>query len=96
MARTSEVETDRGLRLVPAGGGPRDLVVPEPDYLLTLDADSVLCPSTASRLVHLLEQPEHSDVAVAQTPYSSFPGSATRLERIAGATTDLQHISTRA
>ena len=29
---------------------------------------------------------------VAQTPYSSYPGSATRLERIAGATTDLQHI----
>ena len=35
---------------------------------------------------------EHSDVAVAQTPYSSYPGSATRLERLAGATTDLQHI----
>ena len=29
---------------------------------------------------------------VAQTPYSAFPGSATRIERIAGATTDLQHI----
>src|SRR3712207_7159737 len=34
----------------------------------------------------------HSRVAVAQTPYSSFPGSATRLERISGAWTDLQHI----
>ena len=31
-------------------------------------------------------------MAIAQTPYSAFPGSATRLERIAGATTDLQHI----
>ena len=30
--------------------------------------------------------------AVAQTPYSAYPGAATRLERIAGATTDLQHI----
>ena len=88
-----EVETDRGLRLVPAGGGPRDLVVPEPDFLLTLDADSVLVPEYCLRLVHLMEQPEHSDVAVAQTPYSSYPGSATRLERLAGATTDLQHIS---
>ena len=88
-----EVETDRGLRLVPAGGGPRDLVVPEPDFLLTLDADSVLVPEYCLRLVHLMEQPEHSDVAVAQTPYSSYPGSTTRLERLAGATTDLQHIS---
>ena len=30
--------------------------------------------------------------AIAQTPYTAFPGAATRLERIAGATTDLQHI----
>ncbi|HSR99569.1 MAG TPA: glycosyltransferase family 2 protein, partial [Kofleriaceae bacterium] len=37
-------------------------------------------------------QPEHARVAVAQTPYSAFPGAATRIERIAGATTDLQHI----
>jgi cellulose synthase (UDP-forming) len=37
-------------------------------------------------------QSAHSRVAVAQTPYSSFPGSATRLERISGASTDLQHI----
>ena len=88
-----EVETDRGLRLVPAGGGPRDIVVPEPDFLLTLDADSVLVPEYCLRLVHLMEQPEHSDVAVAQTPYSSYPGSTTRLERLAGATTVLQHIS---
>ena len=27
-----------------------------------------------------------------QTPYSAFPGPSTRLERIAGATTDIQHI----
>ena len=29
---------------------------------------------------------------MAQTPYSAFPGSATRIERISGATTDIQHI----
>ena len=29
---------------------------------------------------------------VAQTPYSAFRGAPTRIERIAGATTDLQHI----
>jgi len=29
---------------------------------------------------------------VAQTPYSAYPGSTTRIERLAGATTDLQHI----
>ena len=59
---------------------------------MTLDADSVLMPEYCLRLVHLLEQSEYRDMAIAQTPYSAFPGSATRLERIAGATTDLQHI----
>ena len=27
-----------------------------------------------------------------QTPYSAFPGAPTRVERIAGATTDIQYI----
>ena len=49
-------------------------------------------PEYCLRLVHLLEQEQHQKVAVAQSPYSAFPGAATRLERIAGATTDLQHI----
>jgi cellulose synthase/poly-beta-1,6-N-acetylglucosamine synthase-like glycosyltransferase len=88
-----EVRTVNGLVLVPtADVEDADLWVPDPDYVLTLDADSVLLPEYCLRLVHLLEQNEHRNTAIAQTPYSSFPGSATRLERIAGATTDLQHI----
>ena len=38
-----------------------DLVVPDPDYVLTLDADSVLLPEYCLRLVHLLEQTEHAE-----------------------------------
>ena len=49
-------------------------------------------PEYCLRLVHILEQQEHRHDAIAQTPYSAFPGSATRLERVAGATTDLQHL----
>jgi cellulose synthase/poly-beta-1,6-N-acetylglucosamine synthase-like glycosyltransferase len=84
---------------VPGGGrallrtdGVPDLEVPEPDYILTLDADSLLLPEYCLRVVHLLEQAEHARVAVAQAPYTAFPGATTRLERIAGATTDLQHM----
>ena len=87
-----EVRTPSGLALVPSGPDDADLTVPDPDYVLTLDADSILLPEYCLRLVHLLEQSERRDVAIAQTPYSAFPGAATRLERIAGATTDLQHI----
>ena len=69
-----------------------DLTVPDTDYVLTLDADSVLLREYCLRLVHFLEQPQNSRVAVTQTPYSAFRGAATRMERIAGATTDIQHI----
>jgi EAL domain-containing protein (putative c-di-GMP-specific phosphodiesterase class I)/cellulose synthase/poly-beta-1,6-N-acetylglucosamine synthase-like glycosyltransferase len=87
-----EVATPLGIALVPAGPNRADLVVPNPDYVLTLDADSVLLPEYALRLVHLLEQGAYAQHAVAQTPYSAYPGSATRIERISGATTDIQYI----
>ncbi|AEV81574.1 cellulose synthase [Actinoplanes sp. SE50] len=87
-----EVRTPMGLALVPAGPGRAQLTVPNPDYVLTLDADSVLLPDYALRLVHMMEQGASAGVAVAQTPYSAFPGAATRVERISGATTDIQHI----
>src|SRR6185312_15252466 len=35
---------------------------------------------------------DNARVAVTQTPYSSFRGAGTRIERLAGATTDIQHI----
>ncbi|MFI6071451.1 EAL domain-containing protein [Actinoplanes sp. NPDC051343] len=87
-----EVNTPLGVALVPAVAGRGELTVPNPDYVLTLDADSVLLPEYALRLVHLMEQGAYAQHAVAQTPYSAFPGSATRIERISGATTDIQHI----
>ncbi|MEV6494880.1 glycosyltransferase family 2 protein, partial [Actinoplanes sp. NPDC051633] len=87
-----EVGTPLGVALVPAAPGRAELTVPDPDYVLTLDADSVLMPEYALRLVHLMEQGAHERDAVAQTPYSAFPGSATRIERVSGATTDIQHI----
>lgn len=66
--------------------------IPDSEYLLTLDADSILLRDYCLRLVYFLEQPDNSSVAVTQTPYSSFRGAATRIERLAGATTDIQHI----
>jgi cellulose synthase/poly-beta-1,6-N-acetylglucosamine synthase-like glycosyltransferase len=74
---------------VPAGD---DLIVEDSTYVLTLDADSLLLRDYCLRLVHFLESPGNERVAVTQTPYSSFRGAPTRIERVAGATTDLQHV----
>jgi cellulose synthase/poly-beta-1,6-N-acetylglucosamine synthase-like glycosyltransferase len=61
-------------------------------YVVTLDADSILLPFYVARLVGVLEEPGNERVAIAQTPYSSIPGAGSRLERTAGATTDLQYV----
>ncbi len=86
-------ETQAGTILVPAKAKhPQNLTVPDGKYLLTLDADSILLREYCQRLVYFLEQPENARVAVTQTPYSSFRGAYSRIERLAGATTDIQHI----
>lgn len=96
MGHSYRVSSETGERLLEElaqhESGDADLVIPDSRYLLTLDADSQLLRDYCLRLVYLLEQPENSRVAVTQTPYSSFRGAPTRIERIAGATTDLQHI----
>lgn len=69
-----------------------DFHVPDTDYLITLDADSLLLNDYAMRLINVMEQPENMRVAIAQTPYSAVPGTPNLLERVAGATTDIQHI----
>ncbi len=69
-----------------------DLIIPDSDFVLTLDADSVLLRDYCLRLVYYAMRPGNEKVAVVQTPYSSFRGALSRIERLAGATTDLQHI----
>lgn len=69
-----------------------DFVVPESDYIINLDADSLIVPQYALRLIHKLEQPEHRRTAIAQTPYSAVPGAQSKVERAAGIYTDMLYI----
>jgi cellulose synthase (UDP-forming) len=87
-------EGRRGAKLILERAGTRapDLVVPQSDFVLIVDADSLLTPDYALRLIHLMRQPGNERVAVAQTPYNAFPGASTSVERIAGATTDIQYL----
>ncbi len=86
-------QTTTGTVLVPARRKKdATLIIPDSDFVLTLDADSILLREYCLRLVYLLEQPGNERIAVTQTPYSSFRGASTRIERLAAATTDIQHI----
>lgn len=88
-----KVEVPSGIALMPTKKRHQEnLVIPDSEYVLTLDADSILLRDYCLRLVYFLEQPVNAKVAVAQTPYSSFRGAFSRIERLAGATTDIQHI----
>jgi cellulose synthase/poly-beta-1,6-N-acetylglucosamine synthase-like glycosyltransferase len=79
--------------LVPAGeDAEHALSIPDARYVITLDADSLLAHDYARRLVGVMEQPEHERTAVIQTPYTAIPGAPSQLERIAGATTDIQYL----
>lgn len=69
-----------------------DISIPSSDFIITLDADSIIAPDYALRLIDIMQQPQNQKLAVVQTPYSSFPGAEKTLERIAGATTDIQYI----
>jgi GT2 family glycosyltransferase len=89
----------KSFKITPIGGQSRleecdastaNFTVPDADYLLTLDADSLVLPDYALKLVKIMEQDR--TIAVAQTPYSAIPDSRNRLERAAGAQTDLQYI----
>jgi cellulose synthase/poly-beta-1,6-N-acetylglucosamine synthase-like glycosyltransferase len=88
-----EAQREGSLHLEPTDGRRADLRVPDSEYLLILDADSVVLPEYALRLIRCLGQPGHERTAVVQTPYSAFPGAPGTLERVAGATTDVQYVA---
>lgn len=85
--------TPNGTVLIPTKGkSHKNIIIPDSEFLITLDADSILLREYCMRLVYFLEQRNNQRVAVTQTPYSSFRGAFSRIERLAGATTDTQHI----
>ena len=94
MGRTFRNEAvSTGHHLAPTAGDGADVRrFPDSDYVMVLDADSIVHPAYATRLIHFLEQPANGRVAVVQTPYSAFPKASEPLERVAGATTDVQHV----
>lgn len=75
------------LREVPASEAT--FLPPSSTYLIILDADSILLPDYALRLMHKMEQPEYARIGVMQCYPSAFPGIPDGIERMAGASIDL-------
>lgn len=90
--RVAERRVAGELRLEEVAAGERSTEVAGSEYVLTLDADSVVLPDYTARLVDVMERVGSERLAVAQTPYSAVPGTPGLLERVAGATTDMQYI----
>jgi cellulose synthase (UDP-forming) len=94
VGRRLRVTVEGGQRLLVDAdpGEEADLVVPDAKYVAMVDADSLVAPEYVSRLVEVMERPGNERIAVGQTPYSAFPAAPGALERVAGATTDIQRI----
>ena len=90
--RFNEIQRGAKWFLARAGEGPTSLTVPAAEFVITLDADSILMPGYALRLVHEMRLPGNERLAVVQTPYSSIPAARGSLEYVAGATTDIQYL----
>lgn len=87
-----EKSTAAGTMLVKCEEHEAELAVPGTDFFITLDADSLLVPEYSTRLISIMQSPENSSIGIAQTPYSAIPGADNVIERIAGATTDIQYM----
>lgn len=84
-----------GLHLEECPQEHASLKVRNAEYVITLDADSMLLNDYALRLTHIMDQPEAAQFAVVQSPFSAVPGASSVLERIAGAQTDVQWYGTQ-
>lgn len=85
-----EVIGPGGLHLGECDREHADLRIRSADYIVTLDADSMLLHDYALRLTHVMEQPGAERYGLVESPFTAVPGASSVLERIAGAQTDVQ------
>jgi cellulose synthase/poly-beta-1,6-N-acetylglucosamine synthase-like glycosyltransferase len=68
------------------------LRMPDPEYLIICDADSLLLADYALKLLDVMEQAGGERIGVAQVHSVSIPNSPLRLQRIAGAQIDVYRV----
>ena len=75
------------LRECPADAA--DFTIAAPDYVNTIDADSVMLCDYVISLMDVMRKPGNERIAVIQSPCSAFPECPEGLERVAGISIDL-------
>lgn len=85
-----EEQTPAGLMLRQCGAEEATFTIPHADYINTIDADSMMLPDYAIKLVQLMEKPGNERLAVVQSTVSSYPGAPGAVEHTAGAGIDVQ------
>lgn len=78
--------------LIPCQPHEATLRILSSEFVLTLDADSLLDSEYTIQLVSIMMEPGNERLGVIQTPYTAVPNAPGILERMAGATTDMQYI----
>jgi len=81
--------TPEGQALQACTSGEADFVVPRADFLLVLDAGSVVRHDYLHKLASIMLSDKR--LAVVQTPHSTIPDAPTVLERTGGAQADLEY-----
>ena len=93
MGKTVTIEDHADGEVIREGRkGGTGRYIPDADFIITLDADSILSADYALKLISVMTAEGNDRVAVVQTPYSAFPEAPSHIERIAGATTDIQYL----
>jgi cellulose synthase (UDP-forming) len=85
-------QSGKGVVLSRCSPPDADLVVPDADFVLILDADTIVSPDYTRKLLPHFGAPGGERLAIVQSPYSTFPGDRGLLQRIAGAQTDIQYV----
>jgi cellulose synthase/poly-beta-1,6-N-acetylglucosamine synthase-like glycosyltransferase len=88
-----ERKVARGVRLDACDPTQATLVVPQYEFVVAIDADSLITSDYAVRLIEFMTRPENARVAIAQSPYTAVPNPPTQIERAASASTDAQYFS---
>jgi cellulose synthase (UDP-forming) len=81
-----------GVLLSPCSRVGADLIVPNADFALILDADTIVSSDYTPKLMQRFHEPGGERLALVQSPYSTFPGERGVLQRTAGAQTDIQYL----